>query len=249
LAISKTNAETLLRYAHFQLGDVRADDDQRILSKESLECMHESIVNIRNGESWGLSWEILDIDDIRLIKHGGGTNGQIFTLVIVPEHDFAITVLTNADHGTFVTNALTSLALHLYLSIELAQTEQIDSDIEQLSAHIGNYVRPYADIGLGVLYGRLIAQVIYKRGFPTEVSPPSSPPPPMTLASCRPDQLIILDGACKDDIVDVVRNEDGSIGWLRFSLRLYARQGDIQEEYKLQSSLTSRANTPMMVHT
>jgi hypothetical protein len=81
-----------------------------------------------------------------------------------------------------------------------------------------------ADLELGMLAGRLIAQLIFKAGFPSQDSPPPPPPPPMSLTLCEKDRLIILDGMMKGDTGDIIRKADGSIGWLRAGGRIYVRQ-------------------------
>jgi hypothetical protein len=76
---------------------------------------------------------------------------------------------------------------------------------------------------LGMLGGRLIAQVVYKAGFPSQDSPPPPPPPPATLGLCEPDRLLVLDGMMKDGMGDVIRQANGSIGWLRMGGRVHKR--------------------------
>ena len=56
------------------------------------------------------------------------------------------------------------------------------------------------------------------------MSPP--PPPPFTLELCEKDRLLVMDGPMKDGTAEVIRKPDGSIGWIRAGLRLYARQDD-----------------------
>lgn len=60
--------------------------------------------------------------------------------------------------------------------------------------------------------------------FPSEHVPPPPAAPPMSLARCEPDRLLVIDGRFKDALVDVIRNPDGSIGWLRAGGRLRARE-------------------------
>ena len=67
--------------------------------------------------------------------------------------------------------------------------------------------------------------VTYKRGFPSEDVPPPPAPPPMTVALCGKDRLLVLDGPYKHDTMDVIRKEDGMIRWLRVSGRLHVREG------------------------
>jgi CubicO group peptidase (beta-lactamase class C family) len=219
-----TDAENLLRYAHFHMGDGSTPAGDRLLATETIASIHAPRVCIREAEYWGLSWKVWQVDGVRLLNHGGGTLGQVSNLTIVPERKFAFCVLTNADLGSFVTDALTRQALQGYLGLSLPREEPIEVPAEELLGYTGRYVRPWAEIELGVLCGRLVGQVIYKGGFPDQDSPPSPPPPPMTLAPSAPDRLVVLDGAFKHSPIDIVRREDGSIGWLRFGLRLFARK-------------------------
>ena len=87
---------------------------------------------------------------------------------------------------------------------------------EQLAPFVGEYTRPFTDIYLGLLGGRLIGQVIYKMGFPAKDSPIPPPPPPFTLDLVEKDRLMVLHGPNKSAKADIIRNTDGSIGWLRF---------------------------------
>jgi len=73
------------------------------------------------------------------------------------------------------------------------------------------------------LSGKLVAQMVYQRGFPAQDSPPPPPPPPMSLALCEKDRQLILDGPFKGQTADVLRKPDGSIGWLRTGGRVTNR--------------------------
>ena len=48
-------------------------------------------------------------------------------------------------------------------------------------------------------------------------------PPPMSLSRCELDRLLVIDGRFKDTLTHVIRQPDGSIGWLRVGGRLRAR--------------------------
>jgi hypothetical protein len=156
--------------------------------------------------------------------HGGGTTGQVSLLTLLPEHNFAVAVFTNADRGGFVTDDVTHWALKHYLEVKIPKPEPIETPEEELAAYVGRYRNPFTDIELGMLSGKLVAQVVYKRGFPAQDSPPPPPPPPMSLALCEKDRLLILNGPFKDGTADVVRKPDGSIGWLRVGGRINNRQ-------------------------
>jgi CubicO group peptidase (beta-lactamase class C family) len=219
------HVKDLLRYARFHLGDGETEEGERLLSPKSMVQMQSPQVSIwGEKQMMGLSWFIDQVSDTHQISHGGGTKGQITLLVLVPEHDFAVAVFTNADLGGHVTRAVSREIMKQYLGLESPEPEPIESTPEELAAYAGRYTRPFADIELGVLAGRLIGQMIFKAGFPTKETPPMPPPPPMTLALYEKDRLLVLDGPSKDMRVDTIRTPEGEIGWLRVGVRLYARE-------------------------
>ena len=195
-----------------------------MLSPQSLTMMHSPQVSVRDGESWGLAWGILDeIEGARQIRHGGGTKGQISSLVLVPEHKLAVAILTNADRGGLITDEVRRWVLREILGLEAPRAKAIEAQEEELAQYRGRYRGYYMDMDLGVLGGRLVGQVTYKRGFPNEDVPPAPAPPPMSVGLCASDRLLVLDGPAKDTVGDVIRRPNGPIGWLRFSGQLHKR--------------------------
>jgi CubicO group peptidase (beta-lactamase class C family) len=215
----------LLRYARFQLGDGTLEAGIRLLQPETIAAMHAPQASIWEQESqMGLSWFIREVDGTRTLGHGGGTNGQISQLTLVPERRFAVAVFTNADGGGSVTNGVTRWALKEYLGLESeGEPEAIESTVDDLAPYVGRYVRPFAEIELGILGRKLVGQLTYKGSFPTRDAPPRPSPPPASVGRCEPDRLLILDGPAKGAKVDVIRKADGSIGWLRMG-RLHRRE-------------------------
>ena len=213
----------LLTYARFHLGDGTAPNGQRLLRPESLAAMHAPAVPVCGKESWGLPFAVDDSSGLRVVSHGGGTVGQIAMLAFVPEQDFAIAILTNADRGGQLTRETIGWALREFLGAE-AEDPRPQAGVEMdLVPLVGRYSRPFQDLELGLLGGRLISQTTFKHGFPSQDSPVPPPPPPETLLPCAPDRLLVVDGPSAGRTVDVVRRSDGSIGWLRSGLRLHAR--------------------------
>jgi CubicO group peptidase (beta-lactamase class C family) len=214
----------LLRYARFHLGDGMADDETRLLSSESMAQMRSPQVTVWGPEAWGLTWAIEEIEGTRQISHGGGTTGQVSLLALIPEHDFAIAIFTNADPGGFVTEDVRRFALKQYLGLEVPDPAPIEADEEELASYVGRYSRPFSEIELGMLCGRLVAQMVYTGSFPTQDVLPPPAPPPTSLALCEKDRLLVLDGPFKDAKMEILRKPDGSIGWLRSSGRVNVRQ-------------------------
>ncbi len=218
------HVQDLLRYARFHLRDGTTDDETRLLSSESMAQMHSPQVTIWGSEAWGLTWAIDDTYGTRQISHGGGTMGQISLLTLTPEHDFAIAIFTNANRGRFVAREVSRWALKQYLGLEITDPTPVEASEEELTPYVGRYSRPFADIQLGILGGKLVGQMTYKGSFPTKDSPPPPAPPPMSLALCEKDRLLVLDGPFKDVKAEIVRKPNGSIGWLRASGRIHARE-------------------------
>lgn len=214
----------LLRYARFHLGDGTTEDGTRLLTQESVSQMQSPQVTVWGDEAWGLTWAIDDTYGTRQVSHGGGTVGQISLLTLVPEHDFAVVVFTNASQGGFVTRDVSRWALKGYLGLEIPDPTPIEASEKELAPYVGRYSRPFEDIELGILGGKLVGQMTYKGGFPTKDSPPSPPPPPMSLALCEKDRLLVLDGPIKGAKAEIVRRPNGSIGWLRAGLRIHKRK-------------------------
>jgi len=214
----------LLCYARFHLGDGKSVDGTRLLTADSLAQMQSPQVTIWENEHCGLSWGVSRAAGERQISHSGATNGQCCRLALFPEHHFAVAVLTNADNGGQATEAVTKHALRQYLGLELPEPEPMEASAEELAAYTGFYSRPFADIELGMLGGRLLCLMTYKQAFPNEDAPPIPSPPPMSIGLCERDRLLVLDGPSKGARAEIVRRQDGSIGWLRAEGRIHVRQ-------------------------
>jgi CubicO group peptidase (beta-lactamase class C family) len=243
------DVKTLLHYARFQLGDgtvqgerrdapgdggleqrgEKGKDGQRVvvLKPETMAHMHSPQASRGSEKAQiGLSWFIDDVEGVRSVRqlsHGGGTMGQISLLAMFPAHSLAVAVQTNADEGGAVTDDVRRWVLEHYLGVQEPKPEPIEATEEELAAYAGFYTRPSADTELGMLCGRLVGQMVFKRGFPSQDSPPPPPPPPSSFALCGADRLIVTSGPGKGSCVDVVRKADGTIGWLRTGGRIYRR--------------------------
>ena len=218
------SVKELLSYARFHLGDGTTEDGKRLLTQENLTEMHSAHAPVWEDADWGLTWSVDDTLGVRRISHGGGTVGQISLLTLVPERSFAIAVLSNADRGSVLTRDVTEQALKEYLDVEIEKPAPIESTEGDLAPLVGIYRRPFDDLELGMLGGRLIGQITYKQSFPTADSPPEPPSPPFSLVRCEEDRLLVMDGPFANTMADVIRKEDGAIGWIRASGRIHRRE-------------------------
>jgi CubicO group peptidase (beta-lactamase class C family) len=218
------HVQDLLRYARFHLGDGQLEGGAKLLSPESMAQIRAPQVTVWGSEAWGLAWRIEQVQDVRQLSHGGGTNGQISLLVVIPERDFALAVLTNASRGGFLTEQVRRWTLKQVLGLDVPAPVPVASSPDELARYAGRYWGFFNDVEMAVLGGKLVGQVTLKRSFPSEETPLRPAPPPMSLGLLEKDRLLVLDGESKDGKVDVFRRADGSIGWLRFGGRLHTKE-------------------------
>lgn len=220
------HVDELLKYAAFHLGDGKAPDGEQLLQPEAMAVMQRPQATIwRDKEHIGLSWFVTFEQGTKIVSHGGGTVGQITRLEFVPDRDLAYAILTNANSGDHVINATRKWILKEYGGIDTVDAEPMDVPIETLKECEGRYTLPrlkYIDVR--VLGERLIAQEAPTGGFPTEDTPPPPAPPPYTLSFIEEDRLAVQDGPAKDAKMELIRDEQGAVKWLRYGRRLYTRE-------------------------
>lgn len=119
-----------LRWCKFHLGGGLCPGGTRIVPEESLLRMRSPTVACENsslGDWIGLSWFLREVDGVKIVEHGGSANGQFANLLVAPDHDFAVAVLSNAgpDGGLAFNREILHWALEQYLHVvDRAQEEQ-----------------------------------------------------------------------------------------------------------------------------
>lgn len=220
------NIDELLTYAEFHLEGGVTYDGEQILETETTHTMQKPQENFwGDEEAIGLSWFINFEKGKKIVSHSGGTVGQGAMLQIVPEQEFAIAILTNADSGDQLIESARKWCLREYAGIEIEDPLPIDVPMDSKKECEGRYVLPrigYVDIRLRG--ERLIAEEVPTGGFPTEDTPPAPARPPYTLTFIEEDRLVVLDGKIKGEKFELIRNRTGAIKWLRKGGRLHIRE-------------------------
>ena len=81
-----------------------------------------------------------DVDGVRLVSHGGTTNGQHSSFVMVPERGFGITSMTNCGpNGPELNDAVVAWALEHYLDVKQAAPEQLELSESELAPYTGTF--------------------------------------------------------------------------------------------------------------
>lgn len=96
-----TSVRDMAQWMRLQLGEPGEYNGQRILSPEVMAQMHSPQVVTGRGDrespirAYGLGWSLDDYRGLQISQHGGATDGFNTSLVLVPELDLGIVVVTN----------------------------------------------------------------------------------------------------------------------------------------------------------
>jgi CubicO group peptidase (beta-lactamase class C family) len=212
-----------LRYARFHSGDGTAGNGVRVLKPESIKHMQTRITTAALGEEMGLAWFMRVVYGTRIVRHTGGTNGQLSVFLFAPNRGFAFSLLTNADTGAELYRSVTQWALEHYFGIAEPTPAHIVLGVAELANYAGHYTTSLNETELYVQDGQLMMQLTPKGGFPYKDSPANPTPPPTRLAFVGTDRVVALDAPSTDVQGEFLRNAGGRIEWFRFGSRIKRR--------------------------
>jgi CubicO group peptidase (beta-lactamase class C family) len=213
-----SSAKDQLKYARFHLSD-----GSPLLKPESIRAMQTVQTNGALDDKFGITWFIRDINGVRTFQHGGATNGQLSAFLFIPERNFALTILTNANRGGELHRQVASYILKEFLGIASGETKIVETTPAQLQEYVGRYNAQLADTEMVIKDNSLVMSQTPKGGFPKKDSPPGPTPPPSRLAFIGKDRVLALDEPFKDTQGEFLRNDDGKIAWFRFGGRIRQR--------------------------
>jgi len=220
-----SSARDQLRYARFHLGDGTAPDGTRLLAPETMALMHAPQGPGGNDfTAMGIVWRLQDYAGARIVGHGGATNGQMSAFLLVPEHHWAITVLTNADRGVQLHRIITRRALQLFLGLEPPEEPHVALPPSDLAAYAGCYVNIGTKVTVSVDGDALRLHAEDLGGFPRRGDPPTAPPEEGRFATLGNDRILGIDEPFAGLHAEFLRNAVGEIVYLRISGRLLTRQ-------------------------
>jgi hypothetical protein len=169
----------LLAYGRFHLGDGISPDGQRLLTRASLDLMKTPQLRKQSlDDDIGVAWHLRTVGAIRTAAHGGTVAGHILLLELVPERDFAIGILTNANVGWHLIQDVERAALKSYFGATFATNQAISHrglvetlpEVEQLAAqpdpapYVGRYIRPMNAVLVRTENHRVLVQGAYFSG-------------------------------------------------------------------------------------
>lgn len=232
-------ARDQIAWAKFHLGDGTAPDGTRLLSRESLELMQQPTAEMRGsalGDYVGISWLLKDVGDVRLVGHGGTTNGQYSNFTMVPAHNFAYISMTNTGPtGSQLNHALEKWALEHYVGLTDVEPEQLDLSDAALAAYVGRFETIAATVDIRGEGGRLLAQISIKpemaaalREQGEELPEEEQPPIPLAILAGDGDQYVVSEGPAKGMRGYFSRDAAGKVQGVHIGGRLATRvAGDL----------------------
>ena len=219
----------LLAYARFHMGDGTAAKGERVLTRESLESMRAPQLRKQStDDEIGIGWHVRTMNSVRTFSHGGTLGGHILLLEIVPERNFAIGILTNANTGWRVIQEVEREALKTYLGATYAPNQAIAHRglVETLpgaeplaeqpdpSPYVGTFVRPSNSVVVRAAGGKLLVQDRPNSGKPGAEYP---------IAFFGPDRAVVLEGSDRGQSIEFVRDASGKVNWVRVTGRVAVR--------------------------
>lgn len=225
------NAADQVAWARFHLGDGTAADGTRVLSKELLDRMKTPTVDMRGsalGDYVGISWLLKDVGGVRVVGHGGTTNGHHSAFVMAPERDFAIISMTNCGpNGPQFNDEIEKWAFKTFLDVVEVDPEPLALSADELAAYVGDYETIAATVHIKVDGGRLMATVDIKPEMLKvlqeqlgEADPPEQPPIALGIIAREGDRYIVTDGDGKGMRGYFARNADGDVDGVHLGGRL-----------------------------
>jgi len=214
----------MLKYARFQLaGDGKGEDGTQIVSPEWLAKTHTHIAPAGNyATGMGIAWILRTIGGKFAYGHNGGTNGQQAHMTVIPEEEFAIVALTNGDRGSQVHGAAMTWAAKEFANAVEPTPDHIVLPQEKLASYTGLYKANLSHARVVPTADGLELTMMDLGGFPDESSPPGPVEPPFEAAFYGEDRIIGTTGLGKGMRAEFLRNEDGTLRFLRLGGRMFA---------------------------
>lgn len=206
----------LLAFAAMHLGDGEYRG-ARVLSAESARAMQAEQAPSDPFRTWGLGWSRNDVGGLLGIEHGGATNGFRAKLLLLPERNAAIALLTNHENGGAAMAAVTKVWLREVLGVSGIPRPSGAVDAAVLDARAGTYSQGLADLVLTRAGDGFDVTQVTHNAWNDE----SKEGKPFHLRALSDDVLVAEGGLSDGGAADFIRADDGSVRFLRFGGRLH----------------------------
>jgi CubicO group peptidase (beta-lactamase class C family) len=244
-----SSASDLLRYAEFHLGDGTVPGGgPRLLTARSLRAMRSNpgpggtlIVEL---DGMGVTWMLRPTaQGVPVVQHGGDLPGEHSGLLMVPDRQFVLIMLTNSEGGPLLLDEFFAddWALRRFAGVSNLPAVPRALSPGELAPSEGTYLLPVvnpdgtvAEVPLSIVGDN--GQLVVKADGDAL----------LRLAFYRPDYVLVLnpDGQPSSNRADFVRGSDRTISWLRVGGRLIERAVEKDSRVGGAANGTAKAPTP-----
>lgn len=215
----------MLEFARFHMGDGKNRQGEQILKPETLQYMQTPNKPAFDDGWMGTNWFIRTIGDVRIVAHGGSTNGQKAAFWMAPEQKFALNVFTNQNAGGALHGDLTKWVYEHFLGVKQEEPEAYALP----EAELAEYRSAFMMGGTGDMMrftpqdgGLEMKQEFGDHSDITDVPP--EPEPPVHCRAIGKDCFMVLDEPMKDLKISFLRDDSGRINWIHLGGRVLARK-------------------------
>lgn len=135
------SAEHLVRFAQMHMNDGELDGE-RIISAESAQLMRTPFIDAGvHYRTYGQGWCVWDYPENKTAEHGGATMGFRAQLTSIPEKNFAIAMLTNADSGSSAMQDVEAWAFAHFLGFARPKPDVTTRSKKELDSFTGVFSR------------------------------------------------------------------------------------------------------------
>ncbi|HSG62277.1 MAG TPA: serine hydrolase domain-containing protein [Pseudomonadales bacterium] len=219
----RSTARDMLKYASFQLNH-KHSHGEGVLKPATLALMQQPLVSAEMDDWTGISWFGEDIQGVKVIHHGGRWIGMTSKLVVVPEKDFAIVVMTNSDRGSEVYGEIITKALKDFLGLEREELKTLPFDRQSLAPFVGMFRGNLEDFRFYFDKDQLWVERLYKAMASGKSSVKYKPVPPMPVSLVGQNKVMITSGANAGVVGELIEDATGEFPYLRMMHRIYLRE-------------------------
>ncbi|HET9658877.1 MAG TPA: serine hydrolase domain-containing protein [Thermomicrobiales bacterium] len=215
-----SNVPELIRFAVMHLRN-GAIGEHRVISEASAQAMRTVQAEADYEHKRGLAWALKTYDGLAAVEHGGATNGFMARLILIPEQNYAIAVLTNGEFGSSLHNAVTKKALEQRFGITISSPARVSLSDAQLKRFVGAFVHRLGDVTITTEHGGLAMSRISRNVFSGEERDFGS----VRISPVEESVFIVDDGPLTGAFGELLPGENGQVKYLRLNGRLLQPQG------------------------
>jgi len=213
---ASSNVPELIRFAVMHLRN-GAIGEHRVISEKSAREMRTVQAKADSTHDRGIAWSVHPIGDLTVVEHAGATNGFMARLVLIPEKNYAIAVLTNGEQGSSLHNAVIKKTIQDRFGAANVLT-RITLSPEQSKRFTGTYLTLLGDATISFDGHKLAMDRVSHNPFSGESQDLGS----FGMSPLSETVFVIDDGQFEGAVGELLLNDDGSIRFLRIGGRLYS---------------------------